>query len=103
MASKFPPEQDSSGQENSEQETLLKFPCRFPVKAMGRGEEGFESLVTNIVLTHARMYAGDQVATNSSGSGKFLAITIPIEALSKDQLDRIYQDLTDCEQVLVAL
>ena len=98
MASKLPPEQDSSGQE-----TLLEFPCRFPVKAMGRGVEGFESLVTNIVLSHARMYAGDQVVTNSSGSGKFLAVTVTIEALSKDQLDRIYQDLTDCEQVLVAL
>ena len=70
---------------------------------MGRNAGGFEALVTNIVLSHARMHAGDQVTTNSSGLGKFLAVTVPIEALSKDQLDRIYQDLTDCEQVLVSL
>jgi len=85
------------------EETLLKFPCKFPVKAMGRFEKGFEALVTKIILTHAEMYAGEQVTTNSSGSGKFISITVVIEALSKPQLDRIYQDLTDCEQVLMAL
>jgi len=98
MASKFPPDQQTS-----QQETLLEFPCSFPVKAMGRDEEGFVALVTDIVLAHAEMHANDEITTNSSGSGKFISVTVTIEALSKDQLDRIYQDLTDCEQVLVAL
>jgi putative lipoic acid-binding regulatory protein len=48
-------------------------------------------------------YVGEQVTTNASSSGKFISVTVTIEALSKDQLDRIYQDLTDCEHVLVAL
>ena len=85
------------------EETLLEFPCKFPVKAMGRFEEDFESRVTEIILTHAEMYTGEQVTTNSSGSGKYISVTVAIEALSKPQLDRIYQDLTDCEQVLIAL
>ena len=98
MASKFPPEQ-----ETGQQETLLEFPCRFSVKAMGRSEDGFEALVTSIILSHAEIYVGEQITINSSGSGKFTSVTVTIEALSKDQLDRIYQDLTDCGQVLVAL
>jgi putative lipoic acid-binding regulatory protein len=49
------------------------------------------------------MYSGEMVTTNSSSSGKYLSVTVTIEARSKAQLDRIYQDLTDCEQVLVAL
>lgn len=85
------------------EETLLEFPCKFPVKAMGRFEEGFEALVTKIILTHAEMYAGEPVTSNSSGSGKYISVTVVIEALSKPQLDSIYQDLTDCEQVLIAL
>jgi len=86
-----------------EQETLLEFPCKFPVKAMGRSEEGFVELVTAIVLSHASMFEGEIITTNASGTGKYISVTISIEALSKTQLDQIYQDLTDCEQVLVAL
>ncbi|MCP4047604.1 MAG: DUF493 domain-containing protein [Gammaproteobacteria bacterium] len=98
MASYDPPEADAG-----QQETLLEFPCKFPVKAMGRDEDGFEALITAMVLSHAGMYAGESVTTNLSSTGKYLSVTVTIEALSKAQLDRIYQDLTDCEQVLMAL
>jgi putative lipoic acid-binding regulatory protein len=98
MASIFPPD---SGSEQPE--TLLEFPCEFPVKAMGRHDAGFESMVTKIILTHAEPAAGVPVTTNASSSGTYLSVTVTIEAVSKAQLDRIYQDLTDCEQVLVAL
>jgi putative lipoic acid-binding regulatory protein len=70
---------------------------------MGRDEGDFEALVTKIILAHAEISAGEPVTTNLSSTGKYLSVTVNIEALSKAQLDRIYQDLTDCEQVLVAL
>jgi len=98
MATSIPPEPGTS-----QEETLLEFPCKFPIKAMGRNEDGFETLVTEIILFHAQIYAGEQVTTNASGSGNFISITVIIEAISKAQLDRIYQALTDCEKVLVAL
>jgi putative lipoic acid-binding regulatory protein len=84
-------------------ETLLEFPCKFPVKAMGRGDDAFEALVTKIILSHAEQYVGVPVTTNASSSGAYLSVTVTIEATSKAQLDRIYQELTDCGQVLVAL
>ena len=98
MASVNPPETGSD-----QQETLLEFPCKFPVKAMGRSDDGFEALVTNIILAHAEMSAGEAVRTNPSRSGNYISVTVTIEATSKAQLDRIYQGLTDCEQVLLAL
>lgn len=98
MASIHPPENG-----RDQQETLLEFPCKFPVKAMGRDDGSFEALVTDIVLKHAEMFAGVPVTTNMSSAGSYLSVTVTIEALSKAQLDRIYQDLTDCEQILVAL
>jgi len=98
MVSKTPPETDTN-----QQETLLEFPCKFPVKAMGRSADGFTALVTGIILTHAEIYTGEQVTTKPSGSGNFIAVTVTVEAQSKAQLDQIYQDLSDCEQVLVAL
>ena len=98
MASVFPPDNGSE-----QQETLLEFPCKFPVKAMGRGEDGFEALVTEIILAHADLHDGEPISINASGSGSFISVTVTITALSKAQLDRIYQDLSDCERVLVAL
>ncbi len=100
MASRHPPEINI---ETEEQETLLEFPCKFPVKAMGLNKDDFEALATTLILSHAEIFAGELVTTNPSVSGKFISVTVTIEALSKAQLDRIYQDLTDCEQVLVAL
>ena len=85
------------------QESLLEFPCKFPIKAMGRDENEFAALATRIILTHAEIYPDEAITSNASGSGKFVSVTVTIEATSKAQLDRIYQALTDCEQVLVAL
>ncbi|MBT8072227.1 MAG: DUF493 domain-containing protein, partial [Xanthomonadales bacterium] len=56
-----------------------------------------------IVLRHAELWMDEPVTTIPSSSGTYLSVTVTIEATSKPQLDRIYQDLTDCEQVLIAL
>ena len=34
-------------------QTIMKFPCRFPIKALGPAETGFDLLVVNIVRKHA--------------------------------------------------
>ena len=87
----------------SEVETLLEFPCRFPVKAMGRNGDDFEEVVKAIVLRHAELHMDEEVRIQPSAQGNFLSVTVTIEATSKEQLDRIYQELTDCEQILMAL
>ena len=94
---------DKPAEEVLERETLLEFPCKFPVKAMGLDQDDFESLVSSLVLEHACLFAGEGVSTNLSSSGKYLSVTVTIEAHSKDQLDTIYRALTDCERVLMAL
>ena len=90
---------------NPAEETLLEFPCRFPIKAMGRAEADFEALVVQIVRRHAELWSGDDlpVTTNPSRTGKYSGVTVVIVATSRQQLDAIYQDLTDCPEVLMAL
>jgi putative lipoic acid-binding regulatory protein len=83
--------------------SLLEFPCRFPVKAMGRQSEEFELLITQIVCTHANLWPDEPIRSVPSKAGNFVSVTAVIEAQSQQQLDRIYQDLTDCAQVLMAL
>ena len=90
---------------NKSEETvsLLEFPCRFPIKAMGRSSEDFESVVKDIVLAHAELWPDEALRVVPSREGNFLSVTAVIEARSQQQLDAIYQDLTDCDQVMMAL
>ncbi|MDZ4731906.1 MAG: DUF493 domain-containing protein [Xanthomonadales bacterium] len=83
--------------------TLLEFPCRFPVKAMGRNDAQFVSVVSEIILSRAELFEGEQITTSPSKAGTYLALTAVIEAQSLEQLDSIYQALTDSNQVVMAL
>ena len=83
--------------------SLLEFPCRFPVKAMGRRSEDFECIVSAIIFAHARLVDGETLRTTPSKDNNYVSITAVIEAESQQQLDAIYQGLSDCEQVLMAL
>ncbi|MDI1230581.1 MAG: DUF493 domain-containing protein [Methylobacter sp.] len=85
------------------EETLLEFPCQFPIKAMGKTELKLDLLVIEIVRRHVADINEGAVTTRSSKDGNYIAVTVIIEASSKQQLDAIYQDLTDHPHILMAL
>ena len=85
------------------EETLLEFPCRFPIKAMGKADVEFDLLVLEMVQQHASVPEKTQMTSRPSQNGKYLAVTIHIEAHSKEQLDAIYRALSSHPLVLVAL
>ncbi len=87
----------------SEEETLLEFPCQFPIKAMGKNVADFDSIVVAIIRQHVADINEGAVKTRPSKEGKYLSVTVTIEAISKNQLNAIYQSLTDCPDVLMAL
>lgn len=84
-------------------DTLLEFPCRFPIKAIGPQEGDFEQLVYDLVKPHVPELTRADLSRNSSSSGNYLAVTVHILAQNKDQLDAIYADLTANETVTMAL
>lgn len=88
---------------NDSKTSLLEFPCRFPIKAMGRHSDEFEGRVLELVGQHAEPLVDEPVKVTPSGAGNFVSVTVVIEAQSQQQLDAIYQDLTDSEWVLMAL
>ena len=86
-----------------EGETLLEFPCEFPVKAMGLSCDEFEIAVLSILNTHVDDIAESAIKVRPSKNGKYTAMTITITARSKQQLDSIYIELSACEHVHMAL
>ncbi|MFU8838132.1 MAG: YbeD family protein [Thiohalomonadaceae bacterium] len=84
-------------------DTLLEFPCDFPIKAMGRDDGEFETLVIGIVRRHAPDLHETAIQSRPSKAGNYLSVTVTVRAHSREQLDNIYLELTACEQVLMAL
>jgi putative lipoic acid-binding regulatory protein len=86
-----------------EGETLLEFPCEFPVKAMGLAcvDLGGRRIIKK--NRHVDNLGEGAVTMKPSRNGKYTAITVTIVAHSKQQLDNIYIDLSACEHVSIAL
>jgi putative lipoic acid-binding regulatory protein len=87
----------------SETESLLVFPCQFPIKAMGKSREDFDAVVVEIVRRYVDDIQEGAVTSRPSRDGNYTAVTIMIEATSREQLDAIYQELTDNPDILMAL
>ena len=81
----------------------LEFPCQFQIKAMGRDDGSFHARVIEIIRRHADQIDEDGVRTRASRGGKYVSVTVVIEASSREQLDAIYDDLTADEKVLMRL
>lgn len=84
-------------------ETLLEFPCDFPVKVMGRASETFVATVIAIVQRHAPDFNAESVSVRASVGGNYLAVTCTLRATGKNQLDALYRELTAHPDVRMAL
>jgi putative lipoic acid-binding regulatory protein len=83
--------------------TPEEYPSDFPIKVMGRHDSDLRALTQAIVERHAGPIADSQVKTRTSADGNFLALTYTVRATSREQLDKIYRELTACKSVLMAL
>ena len=85
------------------EETLIEFPCRFPIKVMGKTSSELDLVVVEIVRRHAPDFHEGAMTMRPSKNGNFTAVTVMVDATSKAQLNAIYQDLTQHPHVLMAL
>jgi uncharacterized protein len=81
----------------------MNFPTVFPVKVMGANQDDFELLVVEIIRKHAALVEGELVASRLSRNGRFISVTVHINAESQEQLDNIYRELSVHERVLMML
>src|SRR6266700_6831897 len=89
--------------ESAVAETLLEFPCSFPIKIMGRTQDGFAQTVLDIVLRHVPDYDSGTMEMRASREGNYLSLTCVVNASSKNQLDDLYRELSGHPQVVMVL
>jgi putative lipoic acid-binding regulatory protein len=84
-------------------DTLLEFPCDFPLKIMGATRDDFAQAVVAVVLKHAPDFDPAGVTMRPSKAGNYLSLTCTIRATSKAQLDALYRELSSHPLVRVVL
>lgn len=84
-------------------ESLLTFPTAFPIKVMGRTQDGFAQAIVAVVRRHAPDFDPATVEMRASRKGKYLSLTCTITATSRTQLDDLYRDLTSHPMVTMVL
>jgi len=89
--------------DHTEASPVLEFPCRFPIKMMGRQESGFRETALGIIERHAGSIDAGDIRIVPSSAGNFVSITVTIDAVSRMQLDAIYGELSANAEILVAL
>ena len=86
-----------------ETESLIEYPCDFPIKVLGRTQAGFAQTVLGIVRSHAPDFDGATMEMKTSKQGRYLSVTCTIRATSREQLDELYRELGDHPMVVMVL
>ena len=82
---------------------LLEFPCDFPVKAMGYATHDFEDHIVAVVTRHASLASPRQISIKESSGGRYLSVTVSVEARSREHLELIYSELKAYKRVVFIL
>jgi putative lipoic acid-binding regulatory protein len=85
------------------QDSLIEYPCEFPIKIMGNSQDGFAQTVLEIVLRHAPDFDGAAMGMRASRTGKYLSVTCVIRATSREQLDGLYRELSSHPMITMVL
>ena len=57
----------------------------------------------NLVKKHDASLMSNRVTTRDSSKGKYLAVSVEVRAISREQLDAIYRDLHADSRILYVL
>lgn len=84
-------------------ETLIEFPCDFPIKVMGETHANFTTEIIKTIQTKLPSFNASQIEMRGSSGGKYISLTCTVYVTSKPQLDDIYRALTAHPMVKVTL
>jgi len=84
-------------------DSLIEYPCDFPIKVMGAASADFAGIVCHLVRAHAPDVDADSISTRASAGGKYVSVTCTVRVESREQLDNLYRDLSTHPAVAMVL
>ncbi len=85
------------------EQSLIEYPCAFPIKVMGLHVDGFKEAMIDVALRHDPEFDASTIEHRPSKSGKYMGLTLTIQATSREQLDAVYLSLTGHPMVKIVL
>lgn len=82
---------------------VMQFPMMFPIKVMGLNTPDFPATICQLATNHFSDFDAKTMTINLSRTKKYKALSIVVNAQSKEQLDDFYRALTSHPMVKVAL
>lgn len=76
-----------------ESESLIEYPCDFPIKVMGKQDPTLAQILTDIVQGFDPGFDPATVEIRMSKGGNYVGLTFTVRATSRQQLDDLYRAL----------
>ena len=99
-ASATPP---SNPMDDSRKDSLIEYPCLFPIKVMGAKVDGFVQALTHVAEQFDPTFDASTIELRPSKAGNYLGVTLTVTATSREQLDELYRALSSHPMVKVVL
>lgn len=84
-------------------DTLIEYPCDFPIKIMGAMHDDFAQVMVELVIQHDPGFDAGKVEMRPSSKGSYLGLTVTVRATSREQLDNLYRALSSHPMVKVVM
>lgn len=84
-------------------DSLIEYPCRFPIKVMGVMADGFADAMAEVAREFDPDFDAATMELRPSKGGNYLGVTLTINATSREQLDNLYLRLTGHPMVKIVL
>ena len=85
------------------EQSLIEYPCHFPIKVMGAHVEGFVAAIAAVACRFDPGFDATTIEHRPSKAGNYLGLTLNVYVTSRDQLDDLYRSLSSHPMVKVVL
>ena len=87
----------------AQEETLLKFPCKFPIKVICEQDPTMLETIRSLLFQFVKDSSSIHIQTRESTQQNYLSVTATFIATSKWELDQLYQALSSHPKVKMVL
>lgn len=84
-------------------DSLITYPCLFPIKVMGAQVDGFLETMMTVCREFDPDLDASTVEQRPSKSGNYLGLTLNVNTTSRVQLDALYRALSSHPMVKIVL
>ena len=85
------------------EQSLIEYPCHFPIKVMGANVDGYVTALTHVARSFDPTFDASTIELRPSKAVNYMGVTLSVYVTSREQLDELYRTLTTHPMVKVVL